>query len=173
MNIVKRILMGIGLLVVAVVILGSFGYLYKKSKTKPVVFQTESPETLDITKKTVATGSVTPRQSVDIKPKITGVISQLDVDAGASVKKGDPLGTVQIIPDAQTVNAAEAGVRTAQISEDNAKRELDREEGLFKNGVVSETELFKFRTDYALAKAQVEQASSNMQIVREGALRGA
>jgi HlyD family secretion protein len=173
MNVLKRILIGIGLLAVAVVILGSFGYLYTKSKTKAVVFQTEAPATLDITKKTVATGSVTPRQSVDIKPKITGVISQLDVDAGASVKKGDPLGTVQIIPDAQTVNAAEAGVRTAQISEDNAKRELDREEGLFKNGVVSETELFKFRTDYALAKAQVEQASSNMQIVREGALRGA
>jgi HlyD family secretion protein len=172
MNIVKRILMGIGLLVVAVVILGSFGYLYKKSKAKPVVFQTESPETLDITKKTVATGSVTPRQSVDIKPKVTGVISHLDVDAGAAVKKGDPIGEVQIIPDAQTVNAAVAGLRSAQISEDNAKRELDREEGLFKNGVVSETELFKFRTDYALAKEQTQQTAANEQIVREGAARG-
>jgi HlyD family secretion protein len=172
MNVLKRILMGLGLLVVGVVILGSFGYLYKKSKAKPVVYATESPQMLDITKKTVATGSVTPRQSVDIKPKITGVISKLDVEPGALVKKGDSLGTVQIIPDAQTVNAAEAGVRSAQISEDNAKRELDREEGLFKNGVVSETELFKFRTDYALAKTQTEQAQSNMQIVREGALRG-
>jgi len=173
MNVIKRILMGIGLLVVAVVILGSFFYLYKKSQTKPVVYQTESPTIMDITKKTVATGSVTPRQSVDVKPKITGVMSQLFVDAGATVKKGDPLGTVQIIPDAQTVNAAEASVRSAQISEDNAKRELDREEGLFKNGVVSETELYKFRTDYALAKEQTQQATSNMQIVREGALKSA
>jgi HlyD family secretion protein len=173
MNVVKRILMGIGLVVVAGVILGSFGYLYKKSQAKPVVFQTESPSLMDITKKTVATGSVTPRQSVDVKPKITGVISQLSVDAGAIVKKGDPLGTVQIIPDAQTVNAAEAAVRSAQISEDNAKRELDREEGLFKNGVVSETELYKFRTDYALAKEQTQQTASNLQIVHEGALKSA
>lgn len=168
----KRILMGLLILLASIPILGSFAYLYQKSKAKSVVYTTESPQVKDITKKTVATGSVTPRQSVDIKPKITGVISQLDVDAGALVKKGDALGTVQIIPDAQTVNAAEAGVRTAQISEDNAKRELDREEGLFKNGVVSETELFKFRTDYALAKEQSVQAASNLQIVREGAARG-
>jgi len=168
----KRILMGLLILLASIPILGSFAYLYNKSKAKPVVFQTEPPQTMDIVKKTVATGSVTPRQSVDVKPKITGVISQLNVDAGAVVKKGDALGIVQIIPDAQTVNAAESGVRTAQISADNAKRELDREEGLFKQGVVSETELFKFRTDYALAKAQAEQAESNMQIVREGATRG-
>jgi HlyD family secretion protein len=168
----KRILMGLLILLASIPILGSFAYLYKKSQAKPATFQTEAPQTMDITKKTVATGSVTPRQSVDIKPKITGVISQMSVDAGAVVKKGDPIGTVQIIPDAQTVNAAESSVLTAKISADNAKRELDREEGLFKSGVVSETELFKFRTDYALAKAQAEQAASNMQIVREGATRG-
>jgi len=63
-------------------------------------------------------------------------------------------------------------VRSAQITLDNAKRELDREEGLFKNGVVSETELFKFRTDYALAKEQTQQTAANEQIVREGAARG-
>ena len=168
----KRILMGLLILLASIPILGSFAYLYKKSKAVPTVYKTESPETIDITKKTVATGSVTPRQSVDIKPKITGVISHLDVDAGVKVKKGDPIGEVQIIPDAQTLNAAASGVQTAQISADNAKRELDREEGLFKSGVVSETELFKFRTDYALAKAQAEQAASNMQIVRDGATRG-
>jgi HlyD family secretion protein len=69
----KRILMGLLILLACIPILGSFFYLYKKSQAKPVVFKTESAQTIDIRKKTVATGSVVPRQSVDIKPKITGI----------------------------------------------------------------------------------------------------
>lgn len=168
----KRILMGLLILLASIPILGSFAYLYKKSQAKPTVFKTESAQTIDIRKKTVATGSVVPRQSVDVKPKITGVISELNVDPGKVVKKGDQLGKVEIIPDAQTVNAAESGVRTAQITAENAKRELDREENLYKQKVVAEAELFKFRTDYALAKAQADQASSNLQLVKDGQTHG-
>jgi HlyD family secretion protein len=168
----KRILMGLLIILASIPILGSFFYLYKKSQAKPIVFKTESAQTIDVRKKTVATGSIIPRQSVEVKPKITGVISELDVDAGKMVKKGDQLGKVEIIPDAQTVNAAQSSVTSAQISVDNAKRELEREENLFKQGVVPEAELYKFRTDYALAKAAVDQSASNLQLVREGQTRG-
>jgi HlyD family secretion protein len=52
------------LLAAAVVLMigGAFVYLYKKSQTKPVVFQTEMAEVADIVKKTVATGSIVPRR---------------------------------------------------------------------------------------------------------------
>ncbi len=168
----KTILKWLLIALVALAILGSFFYLYKKSQAKPIVWQTEQPEITDITKKTVATGNVTPRQSVDVKPKVTGVISALYVEPGKVVKKDEALGKIDIIPDAQNLNAADSQVRSAQITLDNAKRELDREEGLFKQGVVAEAELYKFRTDYALAKQQVETAQSNLQLVREGSLRG-
>jgi HlyD family secretion protein len=158
-------------IVVVLLILGSFVFLYKKSKAKPVTYQTESPEITDIVKKTVATGSIVPRQSVEVKPKVTGVLSELYVDAGALVKKDQPLGKVQIIADAQALNGAQAQLTNAQITLDNAKRELDREENLFKQGVVAEQEMFKFRTDYALAKESVATATSNLQLVKEGATR--
>jgi HlyD family secretion protein len=158
-------------IVVVLLILGSFVFLYKKSKAKPVTYQTESPEITDIVKKTVATGSIVPRQSVEVKPKVTGVLSELYVDAGAIVKKDQPLGKVQIIADAQALNSAQAQLTNAQITLDNAKRELDREEGLFKQGVIAEQELYKFRTDYALAKEGVTTATSNLQLVKEGATR--
>ena len=151
---------------------GAFLYLYKKSQAKPIVWTTEQAEVTDLVKKTVATGSVVPRQSVDVKPKITGVISALYVEPGKVVKKDEPLGKVDIIPDAQNLNAADSQVRSAEITLDNAKRELDREEGLFKQGVVAEAEVYKFRTDYALAKQQLATAQSNLQLVREGSLRG-
>jgi HlyD family secretion protein len=158
--------------IIALAILASFAYLYKKSQANPIVWKVEAPEIADITKKTVATGSVVPRQSVDVKPKVTGVLSELYVEPGKTVKKGDALGKIDIIPDAQNLSAAEGQVRSTQITVENAKRELDREEGLFKQGVVAEAEVFKFRTDYALAKQQVETAQMNLQLVREGSVRG-
>ena len=168
----KSFLKWLLIVIVALPILASFAYLYKKSKAKPVVWQTEQPEITDIIKKTVATGNVQPRQSVDVKPKVTGVLSELYVEPGKIVKKDDALGKIEIIPDAQGLNSAQAQVQSAQITLDNAKRELDREEGLFKQGVVADQEVFKFRTDYALAKEQLQSAQSNLQLVREGSLRG-
>ncbi len=168
----KRVFSFFLIALVVLIIGGSFMYLFKKSQAKPVTYQTESAEVTDIVKKTVATGSVVPRQSVDVKPKVTGVLTDLYYkDPGAKVKNGDALAKITIIPDAQVVNTAEASVRSAQISYDNAKRELDRNEELFKKGVVAEAELFTFRTQFALAKQQLDASGSNLQLVKEGATR--
>jgi HlyD family secretion protein len=167
----KKILAIILGLLVVLSILAAFAYLYKKSQAKPVVFQTESAEIADIVKKTVATCSIVPRRSVEVKPKVTGVISEIYVEPGKIVKMGDPLGKISIIPDAREINAADSTVRTAQIGFDNAKRELERNEALFKQGVVADAELQKFRTEYAMAQQQLSVAGSTLQLVREGATR--
>lgn len=167
----KKVLSIVLGLVVLAIIGGAFVYLWQKSQTKPVVWQTEHAEVTDITKKTVATGSIVPRQEVEVKPKVTGVLSELYVDPGKIVKLGDPLGKISIIPDAMAMNQAESQVRTTTIAFDNAKRELERNEALFKQGVVADAELQKFRTDFAMARQQLDVAGSNLQLVREGATR--
>jgi len=168
----KRVLgwLFIGLVVLAIVY--AFIYLAKKSKVAPTLFKTEMAEVADIVKKTVATGSIVPRQEVEVKPKVTGVLAELYIEPGKKVKQGDPLGKIQIIPDAMQINQAESAVRSAQIAFDNAKRELDRNEKLFSTGVVADAELQRFRTDYALRQQEVAAASSNLQLVKEGATRG-
>ncbi len=168
----SRIFTWLFLLVFLAVIGGAFTILYRKSQSKPVVFQTESAEVTDIVKKTVATGSIVPRQEVEVKPKVTGVLSELYVEPGKVVKQGDPLGKISIIPDAMQINQAESTVRTAQIAFDNAKRELERNESLFKQGVVAEAELARYRTEFALRQQELATAGSTLQLVREGATRG-
>jgi len=168
----KRVLAwGFGLLLV-LIIAGAFVYLYKKSKAKPVVFKTETAEIADITKKTVATGSIVPRREVEVKPKVTGVLSELYVEPGKIVKMGDALGKISIIPDAMQINQADAGLRTAQIAFDNAKRELQRNEELYKRGVVADAELQKYRTEFALRQQELTTAGQSLQLVKEGATRG-
>ncbi len=168
----KRILTYFAAVAFIAIVGFSFLFLYKKSQATPVVFATEGAEIADITKKTVATGSIVPRREVEVKPKVTGVLTELNVEPGARIKEGDPIGKISIIPDAIQNNQAEAGVRTAQIAFDNAKRELDRNEALFKQGVVADAELQRYRTDFALRKQELATAQSNLQIAREGATRG-
>jgi HlyD family secretion protein len=167
----KKIL-SIALGLIAVVVIGAaFVYLYKKSQAKPVSYLTELAEITDITKKTVATGSIVPRREVEVKPKVTGVLSELYVEPGKIVKQGEPLGKISIIPDAMQINQAESTVRTAQIAFDNAKRELARNEALFKQGVVADAELQRFRTEFALRQQELNVSGSSLQLVREGATR--
>jgi HlyD family secretion protein len=154
------------------IILGAFAYLYKKSQAKAVIYQTEGAEIADITKKTVATGSIVPRREVEVKPKVTGVLSELYVAPGKVVKQGDPLAKIAIIADAMQVNQADSGLRTAQIAFDNAKRELARNEELYKRGVVADAELQKFKTEFALRQQELQTAGSSLQLVKEGATRG-
>jgi HlyD family secretion protein len=151
---------------------GAFFYLYKKSQAKPVVFKTETAEVTDITKKTVATGSIVPRREVEVKPKVTGVLSELYVEPGKIVKQGDALGKISIIADAMQVNQADSGLRTAQIAFDNAKRELARNEELYKRGVVADAELQRYKTEFALRQQELQSAGSSLQLVKEGATRG-
>ncbi len=168
----KKILTWLLALITLAIIGGAFFYLYKKSQSKPVVFQTETPEIADITKKTVATGSIVPRREVEVKPKVTGVLAELYVEPGAKVKQGDPLGKISIIPDAMQINQAQANLKTAQIAFDNAKRELQRNEELFKRGVVADAELQKYRTEFALRQQEMTASGQALQLVKEGATRG-
>jgi len=168
----KKVLAWFAAAVVVLMIGGAFVYLYKKSQTKPVVFQTESPETADIVKKTVATGSIVPRREVEVKPKVNGVLSELYKQPGDKVKFGEPIGKISIIPDAMQTNQADAGVRTAQIAFDNAKRELARNEELFKKGIVADAELQRFKTEFALRQQELTTAGQSLQLVKEGAMRG-
>ena len=141
-------------------ILGSFVFLYKKSQAKPVVYQTESAEITDIAQEDG-------RDRLDRAAPVRRGEAEGHRRAQRALRRrrrgreeGQPLGKVQIIADAQALNSARGAAATAQITLDNAKRELDREEGLFKQGVVAEQELYKFRTDYALAKEGVDDRAA-------------
>lgn len=164
----KRILTYLVALLIAGAIIAAFAYLFIKSKAKDTVYETELPEIADITKKTVATGSIVPRQEVEVKPKVSGVLTELFTAPNKLVHKGDALGKISIIPDAMQTNQAEAAVRTASIAFDNAKRELARNEDLFVKGVIADAELQSFRTQFRLRQQELGTAGSNLQLVKEG-----
>jgi HlyD family secretion protein len=169
----KRIVpitLGVLLLVLFV---GTLLFLYRKSQAEPVIYETEKPFVTTIIKKTVATGSLVPRREVVIKPRVSGVVDKLFVEAGAPVKAGQDIARIKIIPNVVSLNQAEAAVDAARINFENARKEVSRYKTLLGQQLISEVEFTRYQLDFELRKQELQSATSNLSLVKSGAAKGA
>jgi len=146
-------------------------YLYKKSDEKPIVYDTKSPFITDIIKKTVATGSVVPRKEIAITAKVSGIIDKIYVEAGETIKSGDIIARVKIIPNVVALNNAESRVNKSNINLENAKIEYERSKKLFDDQVVPLNEFQTAELNYKTAQEEVGAAENNLALIKEGATK--
>ena len=160
-------------IVVIVVLIASFigtGYfLYRKSTAPPIVYETDSLFVADITRKTVATGSIVPRKEIELKSQVSGVVEKLYVEAGNIVTQGQLIAKIKIIPDVVTLNNAEASMKNATINFKNAEKEMKRQHSLFDEKVISEYDFNQYMLEYNLAKQALETSENNLDLIKEGA----
>lgn len=156
------------LVIFALLVIWVIYYLIQQSKTEPIVYQLESPQTTTIIKKTVATGSVVPRKEILIKPQESGIIKKIYVEEGEILKKGDLIGTIQIIPDVVDVRIAESNVKKAEISYANAEADYNRQKELFNTGVISKQEFETSEMKFKNAKEDLLSSQDYLQLKIEG-----
>ena len=85
-----------------------------------------------------AIGTVTPIASVDVKPQINSVITQVHVKEGQFVKTGERLFTLDVRPDEANVAKARAQVAKDQAVLEDAQRQLARNRDLLVKGFISQ-----------------------------------
>lgn len=146
----------------------TFYYLFNKGKSAPVVYTTEQPFISSVVKKTVATGSVLPRNEIEIKPQLSGIISELYVEAGQQIKYGDLIAKIKVIPNMTNLNNAENRANRSKISLENAQKDYNRNKPLFDQSVISQQEFQRFTLALDNAKEEKSAALDNLQIVRDG-----
>jgi HlyD family secretion protein len=160
--------------IVAVAIVALFGatlwFLYAKSRPKAVGIETDKPLVTDIVKRSVAAGAIQPRKEIEIKPKVSGILKTLYVEAGQRIKRGDKIADVQIIPEMLSLNEAELKLSSAKLAEAKTKRELVRSETLGTQGAAAIGELDRLRADHDQAVQELLAAGMRVQLVREGAV---
>ena len=154
--------------VIAIVFIGTFVFLYQKSKPKPVVYNEFTPKVTDISKATVITGKIEPRDEVSVKPQISGIITHLYKQAGDMVSAGEVIAKVKVIPDMGQLSSAEARVRLAGINLKQAQVDFDREESLYRQKLVSEEEYDKQKQALNQAREEVAAAQDALEVVRDG-----
>lgn len=160
-----RILMFV---LLGVSILGTIYFLYQKSVTAPVKYELETAKFDDIQRKTMATGSVVPRKEIEIKPQVSGIISELYIEPGDKVEAGQVLAKVKIIPDLVNLNGAESRVNKAEIQLAYAKDDYDRQKELFEKEIISKSDFQKAVSSFSSAKEELATAEDNLQLVKEG-----
>ena len=149
------------LVVIAALFIWTFVFLYQKSQPKVTVYETIVPEVTDLEKTTVATGKVEPRDEVLIKPQISGIIAEAYKEAGQSVKQGEVLAKVKVIPELGQLNSAESRVRLAEINAAQAETDFARTQKLYNDKLISAEE-------YEKGEVSVKTAKDNLEIVKEG-----
>ena len=153
---------------VAAIFIGTFIFLYQKSKPKTTVYETVTPEIADLEKTTVATGKVEPRDAVLIKPQISGIISEVYKEAGQTIKQGEVIAKVKVIPELGQLNSAESRVRVAEISTAQAETDHERIKKLYNDKLISREDYEKSEVEIKKAREELQTAKDALEIIKEG-----
>lgn len=153
---------------VAIVFIGTFVFLWIKAQPQPKVYDEFTPTVADLRKTTVLTGKIEPRNEVNIKPQISGIISELLKEAGQTVQAGEVIAKVKVIPDMGQLSSAQSRLRLAEINLKQARTDYEREKVLYDKGLVSADEYDKVHQAYNQAREERSAAQDNLEVVRDG-----
>lgn len=160
------------LVFLAIAFAGALFWLYQKNAQPPVVYETEKPEIRSISKSTVATGNINPKEEVLIKPNISGIIDEVYVEAGDYIKNGDLIAKIKVVPNVSNLNSANNQIQSAKIDLENQKRIYERQKTLFNKGVISANDYDAAETAYKLAQQTYRASQQSAEIIRTGTTSG-
>jgi HlyD family secretion protein len=171
-------------LIFAIALISGISYLVKSNSTESEAFLTRKPTVQNMDDKVMATGKIVPKEEIEIKPNIAGIIDKILVDEGDRVEAGQLIATVRIIPNIAEVNNAQQNVQNSQLQINNAKTNVANmqtqfamSEKLYKQGVISKQEyltaqqqLYTQQQALKNANQQLVTAQKSLQIVKTGAI---
>lgn len=153
-------------------VLGAIFYMYQTSTKDNQKYETTQAVTKDISTKAVATGAVKPREVIEIKPNISGVISEIHVKEGQTVEKGSLIATIRVIPNVQNLNAAQQQINAARITLNNEQIQFNRTKNLYDQGVLPKQDYDNAYASYKMAQQNLNEAQSNYKIAQTGIAPG-
>lgn len=175
---VKWVLIGLGALILILIV----GKLAMGSKDKGVKVAVEKATQRTIVETVNASGKVYPEVEVKVSPDISGEITELTVEEGDSVKKGQVLA--RIYADIYSSQRDEAAARvsqsratvansTAALQALKAQLEQDRQaynrnKQLYDQKVISKAEFEQYETKYQTSEAQYNAALQNIRSLQAG-----
>ena len=164
----KKVISVIIAVLVALIFLGTFVFLFLNSRPKPDRYETLTPAVMDISKTTIVTGKIEPRDEVAVKPQISGIITELYKEAGQYVQAGEIIAKLKVIPDMNQLASAQSRVRLAKINAEQAKTDYERQKTLYDKGLISANEYEKVRQSYNQSREEVKVAQEQLELTRDG-----
>ena len=102
------------------------------------------------------------KQDVEIRPMVSGFITQLHVDEGSVVHKGQVLFSIDPVQYQAAVNSAQAAVATAKAAVNTQELTVNNKRELNKKNIISNYDLQMAENQLAQVKAQLAQAEAQL-----------
>jgi HlyD family secretion protein len=162
----KKILFGTAGLIVAAVIavLVVSGPTSSQQDTERSV----TVERGSIVEKALAVGTIEPQNEVQVKSKISGVVSKMYAEPGTFVRQGTPI--IEIQPDPTPLELAEAkrNVELAEVELENLSRDLARNKQLRERGLISDREFEELEKRYMDATIRMQMRRESLALLESG-----
>lgn len=153
---------------VAIILLGTFAYLLKRSRPEKENYEVVEVKTGTVSRTTVVTGKIIPRNEVNVKPQINGIISELYKEAGQQVQENEVIAKLKVIPDMNSLSSAQSRVRLSEINLKQAQTNYDREKALYDKQLVSAEEFDQVNQALNQAKEERAAAQDALEVIRDG-----
>lgn len=160
------------LVFLAIAFVGVLVWFWQKNSQPPVKYETEQAEIRSISKSTVATGNINPKEEIFIKPNMSGIIDEVYVEAGDYIKSGDLIAKIRVVPNVSSLNSATNQIQSAKIDLDNQKKVYERQKSLFEKGVISANDFDVAETAFKQAKQSYNATLQSAEIIRTGTTSG-
>lgn len=121
-----------------------------------------------IVEKALAVGTIEPENEIEVKSKISGVVSRIFAEAGDYVRKGDPL--IEVSPDPTPLEMAEAkrNLERTEIEEANLARELERMKTLNNRNLVSDRDFEDVQERHNDVKVRLQINKERLELLESG-----
>jgi RND family efflux transporter MFP subunit len=107
----------------------------------PVVVVTTKAEARDVPVKLKANGTVTALQSTDLRAQVTSTVREVHIREGQNVAKGDLLFSLDARAEEANLRKAEAQIEKDKADLSTARRNLERQQELFRQKFISQAAL--------------------------------
>ena len=154
--------------ILAIIFIGTFVFLWSKSQPEVIEYEEVHPTFGTVSKSTIVTGKIEPRNEVNVKPQISGIITEILKDPGQKVAKGDVLAKITVIPDMGQLSSAESRLRLAEINLKQVETDFKRDENLYNQKLISANDYEKSSQALKQAREEKSAAEDALQVVKEG-----
>lgn len=164
----KKIIKTTFIIFVGLLFIWPLYYFTTKEKSKEISYALEKPEKKDIKNFVMCSGIVVPKEKVEIKSRVSGVLEELYVKNGDRVYKDQVIAKIGIIPNMAELAQAESNKNVAVINYKNQKVSFERNKTLFEKGIISRVDFEKVENAYLNAQETLNNARKRYRIVKSG-----
>ena len=127
----------------------------KQEKSAETYYPVLTVELSDRTLQTKYTATISGVQTVEIRPQVSGMITDILIEEGENVTKGQVLFVIDQTPYKAAYERAVANVKSAEAALSTAKLVLQSNQDLFEQDVVSEFDLMTAKNNLIEAEAKL------------------